>query len=179
MRILLHPDTCKQFNVFATGLLEEFVIDCPGLDGYDFMSYNVHGLIHLPSDALLHGHLDRVSAFPFEDFLGNLKKMIRKPNAKLKQVVHRYIEREKHGISEKPTEISFIPVFQSKHEHSDGPMLPNVSGIHYTEMQISGFRFTISQPNNYMILNDRKVVVVKNFVRTHDNEDFVLGSFFQ
>ena len=179
MKILLHPDTCEKFNGFASGLLNEFVDDCPDLYGNEFMSYNVHGLIHLRNDAALHSHLDRVSAFPFEDFLGNLKKLLRKPNAKLKQVVHRYFEREKHGISEKPTEISLTPLFQSNHVHYDVPMLPNVRGTQYNEIFISGFKLTISQPNNYMILNDRKVVVIKNFVRTFENEDFVLGFFFQ
>ena len=38
--------------------------------------YNVHGLIHLASDAKQFGTLNNISCFPFENFLQKLKKLI-------------------------------------------------------------------------------------------------------
>lgn len=54
--------------------------------------YNVHGLVHLSGDAHMFGSLDNISAFPFENFLSKLKRMIRKPKFPLAQVVRRLSE---------------------------------------------------------------------------------------
>ena len=48
--------------------------------------YNVHGLVQLAEDASRFGCLDNISAFPFENFLGKLKRMVRKPSFPLEQV---------------------------------------------------------------------------------------------
>jgi len=37
------------------------------------------GLLHLLQDVRNYGALDNVSAFPFESFLGKLKKKVRRP----------------------------------------------------------------------------------------------------
>ena len=44
------------------------------LYGKDMLVYNVHGLTHLAADAMRFGPLDTFSAFPFENFLGKIKK---------------------------------------------------------------------------------------------------------
>jgi len=41
--------------------------------------YNVHSLIHLADDAKQHGALDHISSFPFESYLGRLKKPLHRP----------------------------------------------------------------------------------------------------
>ena len=96
MRILLTPLICDEHNALANDLLHKFVQQAPSLFGEEFMSYNVHCLIHLAMDAKRYGHLDRVSAFPFENMLKNIKNMLRKPGAKLVQVINRCFENEYH-----------------------------------------------------------------------------------
>ena len=177
IRILLHPSTCKDYNGLARGFLREYVRHCPRNFGNRFMSTNVHGLIHLADDALTYGHLDRVSAFPFESLLGELKNLIRKPGAKLAQIVRRIYEIDINRIFKEPLDVDSSPVLSST-KHSNGPMLPNITGTQHVEMEYLGFTFTLNQPDNYMILNDGNVLVLKNIVETKSKDIVVLGCLF-
>lgn len=40
------------------------------------MSFNVHSLLHLADDAAEYGCLDNISCFPFENYLGHLKRIV-------------------------------------------------------------------------------------------------------
>ncbi len=53
----------------------------------ELVVYNVHGLVHLPDDVKKFGPLDTFSAFPFENFVGQLKRLVREPQGTLQQVV--------------------------------------------------------------------------------------------
>lgn len=66
--------------------------------GTHFISHNIHGLQHLCDDNEKHGSLDNCSALPFENLMKNLKKMIRKYEKPLQQVVYRYNESCKYGL---------------------------------------------------------------------------------
>lgn len=46
-----------------------------------------NGLIHLTNDAKSFKSLAHISAFPFEDFLSYLKRMVRKPEFPLAHIV--------------------------------------------------------------------------------------------
>jgi len=54
--------------------------------GMNFL-YNTHGLIHLVQDARKYGALDSVSCFPIENYLGLLKRMVRRPQNPVEQIV--------------------------------------------------------------------------------------------
>jgi hypothetical protein len=79
MHILLNDKLCEMFSAYAHDLLVAFVSHFAQIYGNDMLVYNVHGLVHLSADAAKFGNLDHVSSFPFEDFLGKLKRMVRKP----------------------------------------------------------------------------------------------------
>lgn len=49
------------------------------------MSHNVHGLIHIADDYERFGPLDNISAFPFENFMKNLKKKLSNHEMPLQQ----------------------------------------------------------------------------------------------
>lgn len=108
MRLLLNDDTCVANNSLAEALLKKFVKGCHKLYGDEFVTYNVHCLIHLASDALRFGNLETVSAFPFENYLQKVKRLLRGYNGALSQVVKRieeersqesrYVEREEETV---------------------------------------------------------------------------------
>ncbi|KAG1664804.1 hypothetical protein GQR58_019670 [Nymphon striatum] len=84
--------------------------------GAENVVYNVHNLMHLPDDVRRFGALDNISAFVFENYLGKLKKMVRKPQFVIQQLVNR--------ISEKDlTEKINICHETLRREHNHGPVL--------------------------------------------------------
>ncbi|CAN7943842.1 unnamed protein product [Ixodes pacificus] len=84
--ILCSPVLYLDYNDYASHLLTEFSREFAKISGKSQMSYKIHALCHLASDAKLHGPLDSFSAFRFENYLGKLKKMVRFPSKPLEQI---------------------------------------------------------------------------------------------
>lgn len=57
-----------------------------------FVSYNVHLSIHLKDDVIKYGPLKTFSCFPFENFLGKLKRKVRGQKLQLQKVYNRLTE---------------------------------------------------------------------------------------
>lgn len=72
---------------YARQLLEYFVKMFKIIYGTIFMAHNMHGLLHLADDYKEYGPLDNCSCFPFENYIKNLKRMLRKNDKSLQQVV--------------------------------------------------------------------------------------------
>lgn len=69
------------------------------LYGVKFISYYVHNLVHLTSDSEYFGcNLDKISSFPFENYLQVLKKFVRGTNNPLAKVVKRMGELDEFSI---------------------------------------------------------------------------------
>ena len=77
---------------YAGQLLKSFVAHFGELYGTDQIVYNVHCLVHLADEVNRHGCLDTFSAFPYENYLGKIKKLVRKPEFPLAQLVRRLSE---------------------------------------------------------------------------------------
>lgn len=67
IRLLLSDETCIAYNDVANDLLRKFVIEYSFLYGEEYITYNVHGLIHIAHFVKIHGSLDKFSAFKFEN----------------------------------------------------------------------------------------------------------------
>ena len=89
MSILLSPTLCCETNncTYVKDLLQAFVANYMLLYGKKNIVYNVHNLVHNADDAARFGALDNISAFPFESFLGRLKKKVRRPQNPVAQIV--------------------------------------------------------------------------------------------
>lgn len=118
MFILLSPRLSIEYCDYAEKLLLLFVQHYNDIFGSEFVVYNVHSLVHLAQDSrMFQGSLDNVSAFPFENFMCSLKKMIRKPQNPLQQAIRRLSETrnlskfQNKGIVEMP-----------RRTHLDGPV---------------------------------------------------------
>ncbi len=123
----------------ANSLLVSFVEHFGCLYGQEFLVYNVHSLVHLSQDVKVHGNLDLISAFPYENFLGQLKKMVRGPCNALTQVIHRLSEMD--HINSSPdlccqTDKAF------RLEHEDGPVPQSTSGeVHQFVLVLSQTKY--------------------------------------
>lgn len=77
---------------YAQILLRSFVSHFGEIYGKDQIVYNVHALVHLPEEVQRHGCLDSYSAFPYESYLHKLKKLVRKPDFPLAQIIRQLSE---------------------------------------------------------------------------------------
>lgn len=98
MTILSSKMYCEnsQFINYARKLVTHFVTSFKSLYGSHNVSYNVHGLLHLVDDVEKFGPVDNFSAYRFENYLGKLKKKIRKDDKPLEQIARLYTEIEKN-----------------------------------------------------------------------------------
>ncbi|CAN8002141.1 unnamed protein product, partial [Ixodes hexagonus] len=92
LRILVSPEHHVVHNQFAQKLLKYFVQEFGKLYGEKQLVYNVHTLSHLAEQCLDHGPLDSFSAFPFESYLGKIKKKLRSSSKPLSQLSRRMSE---------------------------------------------------------------------------------------
>lgn len=97
--ILVSPTLSSSHWQYADMLLKMFVTHFGEIYGKDALVYNVHSLVHLAQDAKRYGHLNNISAFPFENYLQKLKKkLVRKPEQPLAQILCRLSENSNQTI---------------------------------------------------------------------------------
>lgn len=125
-RILLVKNNSENLLIFVEKLLVYFVQKFADIYGKTFMSHNIHGLLHITEDYKNYGALDSFSCFPFENFMKSLKKMIRKHEKPLEQVVRRYNEKIMFG-GEPNINLSSNKTIKFKVPHSDGPLTSDCS----------------------------------------------------
>lgn len=154
--ILLSPEHCLLLNDFAHSCLLSFIDHFGKLYGPEFIGYNVHGLVHLAEDVKRHGNLDSFSAFPFESYLGQLKKLVRKPSEPLVQILRRLSEKD----STQPTpDICRNSVCK---EHKAGPV-PAEFGEAVTQFGVVYFGDTVlklTDGDNCVRIGNKVAIVV-------------------
>lgn len=82
----------ENYISYAEDLIKYFIKNSIKIYGPDFISHNIHNLLHLSDCVRLFGSLDEFSAFPFENYMQKLKKYIRRHSQQLQQVVCRVSE---------------------------------------------------------------------------------------
>lgn len=79
----------------ANILIRTFTDGYEKLYGIEELVYNVHSLQHMVSEVVSQSRkLDDISCFDFENYLGQMKKLLRQPNKPLQQVVRRIGEKQ-------------------------------------------------------------------------------------
>ncbi|KYM97060.1 hypothetical protein ALC62_12261 [Cyphomyrmex costatus] len=123
--ILVSPVLSKDSNniVWAQMLIEYFLKCFKKIYGAKFMSYNLHTLLHICSDVQKYGPVDNFSAFRFENYMSNIKKMIRKNEKPLQQLSRRYSELNNLNMPIKKTIIKNNNEICFEKFHSNGPLI--------------------------------------------------------
>ncbi|KAE8576519.1 hypothetical protein XENTR_v10004219 [Xenopus tropicalis] len=157
--ILVSPQLYSLFNNYANTLLTAFVKHVGELYGKDALVYNVHALVHLSADAKLHGSLDTISAFPYENYLRTLKKFVRKPEFPLAQIIRRLSEVEKISSSE-------LPCKALRMQHYVGPVPDGLQATaQYRELRTEHWSVKASTGDNVFAIG-KDICVILNIVQS-------------
>lgn len=163
MRLLLSSQKISaKYADYVEALMKVFVQNFATLYGRDMVVYNVHNFIHLADDARKYGFLDAISCFPFENYLGKLKRMVRKGQSPLSQIVKRVAEMQKlDSIHTKTSEMN-VPLH--KKAHFSGPVpLDCGSCLQYKQYLDPRFLISCKGGDNCFEVNE-KVLVVRNIL---------------
>ena len=162
VRILACPQLALTFCDYANELLLLFVSTARKLYGKEICVYNIHCLIHLANDVKNLGALDDFSSFPFENKLGQLKKIIRKPQYPIQQIVYRLAEKQqaKPAICGQVHKKSVV-----KTEHSNGPLLADYRSYRqYKCLQADKYKVSLCLGNNCVLTANGSPALVKNIL---------------
>ena len=91
--ILCSEQMCQNYGDFAECLLGLFIDHVREAYVHSHLIYNMHAITHLASYSRIYGTLHGFFSFPFENHLKPNKKLIRKHNHPLPQVIRRLTEK--------------------------------------------------------------------------------------
>jgi len=180
IRILLTPDIESELLNFCEKVLAYFVDKFGKLYGKQFISHNVHGLLHITDDYKQYGALDQCSCFPFENYLQFLKKMVRKFEKPLEQVVNRYHEYLAFSNPYKDF-LKNKSVLEFKRLHNKGPLINDFTGQQYECIVINDFKINIKSTADCFIgfIKDGQLNIckVENICMNNNEKVFIVKSF--
>lgn len=163
----------------ADELIKIFVNHSKKIYGKEFLVYNVHVLIHLQDDVNRLGPLDNFSAFPFENYLGQLKRLVKSPINPLAQICRRLSEAGNFLGFKKPIVLQNTITHG---QHTSGPVLQRVNiNKQFKKVTCKGFTFCINKyvpADSYCLLHNRKLVQIENIITDSENTVLVIGKEF-
>ncbi|XP_072161526.1 uncharacterized protein [Bemisia tabaci] len=174
MTILLHPTLKNKYRDYAKDLLKHFVQCTIILYGQEFLTHNFHGLLHIADDLDYFNSLDECSAFKFENYLGWLKKLVRKGQSVLQQLIKRLKERCFVTGEESQTTSSKL-----LHQHDYGPLPATCCDPQYRFFSLPSFKLSTEKPNNCCGLKSGNILLIENFAHSSEtNEPVLIGREF-
>lgn len=111
---MLSCNTYLQYIHIAKCLLEDFIEQFIDIYGIDAISSNVHNACHVVNDVRKFGPLPEISSYPFENFLGHLKSLLRTGNRPLPQLAKRVIELSKFNSFSKTSALPRSPFLKNE-----------------------------------------------------------------
>lgn len=167
--ILCSNSYCLNENYleYAQNLLQHFVTTFKIIYGSHHVSHNVHGLLHLTDDVKNYGTLDMFSTFKFENYMQQIKKLLRKNEKPLQQIAKRVQEYEciRETIDdnyEKNTQDNDQYILKNKHHN--GPIVEKSSNQQYSILLYNKFKLNIyKKADQYCSLKSGDIVFIENF----------------
>ena len=140
------------------------------------MTYSVHGLLHVVDDYERYGVLDRISAFPFESYMQNLKGYVSRPGKELQQIVKRKHEQSLLEIC--PSTMHESAEMRRKHERGPlGKFEDCEIDAQYEEVKLNCKKYSTNLRDRCVCVKDRFGFIV-NFVQIGDKL-YTLVQFFE
>lgn len=172
IRLLLVPTNTNIYN--AERLLDTFVEEFGKLYGSHTLVYNIHSLTHLASNVREHGSLEEFSAFPYENFLYKVNKLVRGSRHVIQQVIRRISEcnaletfvEEHHGLT--------YP--QLSQAHTTGPVPADY--IDYEQHRVAKLEnFTVNTTRDKCVHIGSNIAIIRNILHLNGDVSVVYQVF--
>lgn len=137
-------------------LFDDFITNYKRIYGVEFITSNVHNLEHVVDDVARYGILSSISAYPFENSLFSIKRMLRAGKHPLVQIANRLTER------------LFISDFNYKEQNETKPTI--IRGKN-NKCEVKLFDFTLSNDKfkDMWCYADKKILCMANAVEENFN----------
>lgn len=150
VRILSCKKYLKSIDI-AKFLLENYIKKFIQIYGIDSISSNIHNLCHVVDDVNKFGPLPVISSYPFENYLGYLKSLVRHGNLPLSQIAKRVIELSKLN---KSRDVNKSTPFLSKENCVKGKNI-------YKKVNLADdFVFCADGKNSYFLTHTNEIVLM-------------------
>jgi len=150
IRILSDSQLCISFNAYANSLLVWFASNYGNIYGNEYLSHNVHNVIHLANDVKTFGNLDNFSCFKFENHMQKIKKKLHQSGKPLEELSNRMFEELQLPIQPYERTMQYpIIVYKTRSDNKD---------ISY--LQFKCFKIAINKSDNCVLLDDNSVVFI-------------------
>ncbi|KYN01402.1 hypothetical protein ALC62_07806, partial [Cyphomyrmex costatus] len=134
----------------AQSYLKKYFLLLPQFYGEESHVLNAHYLLHLADDVQLEHTLNDISAFPFENQLRLMNKLLRTANKPLAQICRRI--HEKNIINKKVTIQPVLSIIRQTKVPDNRQLL--------LKLRYKNFSISAKQPNNIFMLNDDRIIKV-------------------
>jgi hypothetical protein len=167
---------CQTYNNYANQLLICFVEQSKVIYGSTFVIYSVHVLVRLVADVKTYGHLDAFSAFPFENQLQSLKRLVRKGAFPLSQVVCRIAERRQFTLCSTSSANGLPKTLLN--EHFKGPVPVGFEyAKQYSQLRLSGLFLSLNEQDNCITVDGLGPMLVRNILELNGEMWIVCEAF--
>lgn len=167
---------CISLNRYAKSLIRCFIIRYKKIYGSEYITYNVHNLLHLCDDVLLYGQLDNFSAFKFESYMSKIKRRMKNSRYPLQQIYNRVIEDRKLPYIEKINNFPFV-------QEDNISLVCNENGKTYTyyrKLTYENFTLSLCQRNNCVLLKNLSYMLISNIYKNNNNNNIkIVGKILQ
>lgn len=174
---ILSSELAVNCNDHAKQFLRNFVSLTGDLYGAKSLALNMHSLIHLADDAKYFKiPISDLTAFPFESFLGRIKKLFRSDKQPLAQVSRRL-----HEISLASFKPSFKPKLKRNFEVLKSRQ-GNDNKLHISKIRFRGVIMSTKKPDNSILLNDGEIIQIQEIIcrdSTHSKNVELIGSILK
>lgn len=176
MRLLSVENIDDDTYVYCQEAIETYVRMCETLYGEHFLSYNVHGLLHIVEDVKQLGSLESFSAFSYENNMRAFRKYIRKPHRVLQQFYKRICEL--NDLVLMPLDNS-IQIRASK-SHAEGPLVQHIPAQlckQFHKLQIGQITFSTVERDNCCLLKNLEICIIKNIIQIEQSTFLIVQKF--
>lgn len=182
---ILSSEKYLHFINCAEAMLNHYLELFRHVYGEQYMTSNVHNLVHLVDDVKRYGALSTFSSYPFENMLGHIKALLlrRGNNNVLASVAKRIIEI--HGIQKNVNNKNkgkSYPKFSKRYDDANINIeLPdffdnNLTYEFYGKIEFEHFMLSSNNENKWFLTNDNEIVALKYVIcASSDHKLYIYG----